>query len=262
MKASTNGFNANFIVEGPPNAPWVTFSNSLVTSPEMWDAQARALAGNYRVLRYDTRGHGGSDAPPSPYTIPGLADDALAWWDKLGIESSHWVGLSLGGMIGINLAHRHPRRVRLLIASDCRADANVAYAGVFVECIRVTREQGMAAIVEPTIARFFTPPFAAAHPLVIETFRAMIRNTPAEGHVGCCEAIRHLSEGPNLATLAVPTLYIGGEHDIGAPPDMMRTMDEATPRSRHVVLKGAGHISNVEVPERFLAEIAPFLAAH
>ena len=133
---------------------------------------------------------------------------------------------------------------------------------MFVERIRVTREQGMAGMVEPTLARFFTPAFAAANPAVIDRFRGMIRATSPDGHIGCCEALRGLAEGPNLPKIAVPTLFMGGEHDIGAPPDMMRAMAAATPGARYVMLEGAGHISNIEAPDRYLAEIEPFLAAH
>lgn len=262
MKVATNGFETNYVVEGPDGAPWVTFANSLVTSLEMWDAQARTLAGRYRVLRYDMRGHGKSGVPTAPYNIADLAGDAVALWDALGVDRTHWVGLSLGGMVGIHLAANHPRRLRSLVASDCRADANDAYANVFVQRIKNTREQGMAGMVEPTLQRFFTPNFAANNVPTIEKFRTMIRDTPAEGHIGCCEAIRVLAEGANLPRLKVPAMFIGGEHDIGAPPEIMRAMSAATPGSEYVMLNGAGHISNVEKPEAFLAAIEPFLAAH
>lgn len=262
MKIAVNGFDMNYQVEGPGDAPWVTFANSLVTSLEMWDEQARALAGRYRVLRYDMRGHGRSEAPPAPYSIADLASDATGLWEALGIERSHWVGLSLGGMVGIHLAARQPTRFRSLVAADCRADANEAYQGVFVERIRVTREHGMEGMVAPTLARFFTAAFAAAEPATIEKFSTMIGMTSPTGHIGCCEAIRGLSEGPNLPKLTVPTLFLGGEHDIGAPPDIMRMMQAAAPGSRYVMLEGAGHISNVEKPDRFLAAIEPLLAAN
>jgi len=262
MKVAVNGFDMNYKIEGPADAPWLTFANSLVTSLEMWDQQARALKGRYRILRYDMRGHGGSGTPRPPYTLAALASDVLALWGALEVDRSHFVGLSLGGMIGIHLAARRPEKFRCLVATDCRADANEAYQGVFVERIRVTREQGMAGMVEPTLARFFTPTFAAANPATIERFRQMIRATAPDGHIGCCEALRGLAEGGNLPKIAVPTLYMGGEHDIGAPPDMMRAMAEATPGARYVMLAGAGHISNIEAPDRYLAAIEPFLAAH
>ncbi len=262
MKVVTNGFETNCVIEGPQGAPWITFANSLVTSLEMWNAQAQMLSGRYRILRYDMRGHGRSATPPPPYSIADLASDAVALWDALGVDRSHWVGLSLGGMVGIHMAALHPARMRSLVASDCRADANEAYANVFMQRIKATREQGMAGMVEPTLQRFFTPSFAASNASKIEQFRAMIRDTPADGHVGCCEAIRELAEGANLSKLRVPTMFIGGEHDIGAPPEIMRAMHAATPGSKYVMIEGAGHISNVEKPGAFLAAIEPFLADH
>jgi 3-oxoadipate enol-lactonase len=214
------------------------------------------------VLRYDMRGHGRSDAPRPPYSIAALASDALGLWGALGVDRSHWVGLSLGGMIGVHLAARHPKRFRSLVGADFRPDANEAYQGVFAERIRVTREQGMAGMVEPTMARFFSPAFAAANPAAVERFSRMIRETSPDGHIGCCEALRGLAEGPSLPKITVPALFIGGELDIGGPPDLMRAMAAAVPGARYVMIEGAGHISNIEQPGRFLAEIEPFLAAH
>jgi 3-oxoadipate enol-lactonase len=260
MKIAVNGFDMNYLIEGPEGAPWLTFANSLVTSLEMWDEQARALRDRYRVLRFDMRGHGKTAAPTPPYTIAQLASDVLALWHAVGVDRTHYVGLSLGGMIGIHLAARRPEKFRCLIATDCRADANKAYQGVFVERIRTTREKGMAGMVEPTLARFFTPNFVAKNPATVERFRAMIRDTAADGHIGCCEALRGLSEGASLPKIAVPTLFMGGEHDIGAPPSIMREMAAAVPGACYVMLDGAGHISNIEAPERYLAEIEQFTA--
>ena len=262
MKIAVNGFDMNFKIEGPEGAPWLTFANSLVTSLEMWDEQARALTDRYRILRYDMRGHGKTDAPRAPYTVAELASDVLGLWGALGVDRSHFVGLSLGGMIGIHLAARHPGKFRCLVASDCRADANEAYQGVFVERICMTREKGMAGVVEPTLARFFTKGFIASNPDAVARMSDMIRSTSVEGHIGCCEALRGLSEGASLPKITMPTLYMGGEHDLGGPPDLMRAMAAATPGARYVMIEGAGHISNIEAPKRYLAEIEPFLAAH
>jgi len=259
MKIAVNGFDMNYTIEGPEGAPWLTFANSLVTSLEMWDEQARALKDRFRVLRYDMRGHGRTAAPAPPYTIAQLASDVLALWNAVGVDRTHYVGLSLGGMIGIHLAARRPEKFRCLIATDCRADANEAYQNVFVERIKTTREKGMDGMVEPTLARFFTPGFVAKNPAAVDRFRAMIRNTAVDGHIGCCEALRGLSEGANLPRIKVPTLFMGGEHDVGAAPEMMRPMAAAVPGARYVMLDGAGHISNIEAPQRYLAEIEEFM---
>jgi pimeloyl-ACP methyl ester carboxylesterase len=124
MKLAVNGFDMNLRIDGPEGAPWLTFGNSLCTSLEMWDAEAAALKDRYRILRFDMRGHGKSDAPRPPYTVRELADDVLGLWGALKVDRSHWVGLSLGGMIGIHLAARRPDKFRTMIATDCRADAN------------------------------------------------------------------------------------------------------------------------------------------
>ncbi len=262
MKIAVNGFDMNFKIEGTAGAPWLTFANSLVTSLDMWDEQARALKDGYRILRYDMRGHGKTDAPRAPYTIAELAADLLGLWGALGIDRSHLVGLSLGGMIGIHLAARYPAKFRSLVASDCRADANEAYQNVFVERIKTTREKGMAGMVEPTMARFFTKEFIASNPKAVAQMSEMIRSTSAEGHIGCCEALRGLAEGGSLPKITVPALYVGGEHDLGGPPDLMRAMAAATPGGRYIMIEGAGHISNIEAPGRYLAAIEPHLATH
>jgi 3-oxoadipate enol-lactonase len=262
MKIAVNGFDMNYAVEGPAGAPWLTFANSLVTSLEMWDEQAGALRDRYRVLRFDMRGHGRSAAPRPPYTVSELANDVLGLWGALGVDRSHYVGLSLGGMIGIHLAARRPDKFRSLVACDCRADANEAYQGLFAERIRVTREQGIAGMVEPSLARFFTAGFVAAGSPAVANMRKMIASTSADGHIGCCEALRGLAEGASLPKITVPALFVGGEHDLGGPPDLMRAMAAATPGAKYIMIEGAGHISNIEAPDRFLAAIEPFLAAH
>ena len=120
----------------------------------------------------------------------------------------------------------------------------------------------MAGMVEPTLARFFTKDFVAKNPKAVARMGDMIRTTSVDGHIGCCEALRGLAEGVNLPKISVPALFVGGEHDLGGPPDLMRAMAAATPGARYIMIEGAGHISNIEAPERFLAAIAPFLAAH
>lgn len=256
------GFSLNYVLEGPEDAPCITFSNSLVCDLGMWDGQAARLRDRYRVLRYDQRGHGASDAPPAPYSMDELGDDVIALWDRLGIQQSHWIGLSLGGMTGINLALRYPTRLLSLIASDCRAEAPPPYAAVFEERIRVTQADGMAALVEPSLARFFTEPFVALGGPQLDKVRAMIGDTSAQGHIGCCEAIRGLAYDARLPEIGLPTLFLGGEHDIGAPPAVMGAMADAVPGAQYKMVVGAGHISNIEKPDGFQAIIERFLSDH
>ncbi len=260
VRIDLGGFSLNCVLEGPEGAPCITFSNSLVCDLAMWDAQAATLRDRYRVLRYDQRGHGASDAPPAPESMDDLGNDVIALWDRLGIDRSNWIGLSLGGMTGINLALRHPTRLLSLIASDCRAEAPPPYAAVFEERIRITEADGMAALVEPSLARFFTESFVAAGGPQLDKIRRMISDTSAQGHIGCCEAIRGLAHDAQLPGIDMPALFLGGEHDMGAPPAVMRAMADAVPGARYEVVMGAGHISNFEKPDAFQAIIERFLS--
>ena len=259
MRFNGADFEMNYHVDGPEGAPWVTLSNSLVCSTRMWDTQMAGLAKDYRVLRYDVRGHGESSTPPPPYSIDDLADDVLAIWDHLGIARSHWIGLSLGGMTGIRLADREPERVVTLTASDCRAEADETYAAMFVARAETTKEGGMEPLVEPTLQRFFTDDFRKARPDVVARYGEMIRRTTTDGHIGCCMALAGGRFADALPRLKMPTLFIGGRHDIGAPPHLMQAMHEAAPGSTHIVLEDAGHISLEEQPEEYAEALAEHL---
>lgn len=251
MFVERGGFRIFYRVDGNEDAPWMTLSNSLVCSTEMWDGVTLLLSEHFRVLRYDTRGHGGSTPPPAPYAVEDLGGDVLALWDHLGIESSHFTGLSLGGMTGIQLALDHPGRVASLTAADCRASADEAYAAMFRKRIDTATLSGMEALVEPTLARFFTPAFAGCSPETVERYAAMIRATSLEGHNGCCAALAGGDYLGKLDVVSCPTLFLGGRHDIGAPPAVMGEMHRALPGSNHVVLEEAGHISCEEDPRGF-----------
>lgn len=255
MMLDRDGFRLRYRIDGAEGAPWLTLSNSLVCALEMWDGQMPFLAGRFRVLRYDTRGHGLSDPVDGPYTIEDLGGDVVALWDHLGIERSHFAGLSLGGMTGIQLALDHPERVASLTAADCRATADETYAGMFRGRIATASASGIEALVEPTLGRFFTPSFAESRPDVVEHYRTMIRGTSLAGHNGCCAALAGGDYFERLAAIRCPTLFLGGRHDIGAPPSLMQAMHEALPGSRHVVLEQAGHISCEEAPASFAAAL-------
>lgn len=255
-----HGYRLAYRIDGPADGPWLTFSNSLVCSLAMWDSQLPFFTGRFRVLRYDTRGHGQSDAAPPPYSITELGADVIALWDHLGIARSHLVGLSLGGMTGIQLALDHPDRVASLTAADCRATADADYARLFQERIATASTKGLAVLEDPTLARFFTPGFAAQNPDVLARYRAMIRATSVEGHNGCCAALAGGDYLGRLATIRCPTLFLGGQHDIGAPPALMAGMHAVLPGSRHIVLGNAGHISCEEAPAGFAAAVLALIA--
>jgi 3-oxoadipate enol-lactonase len=259
MNIEANGITMRYTLEGPAGAPVVTLSHSLATHAGMWDATAPALA-SFRVLRYDTRGHGGTEAPAGPYSLDVLAADALALLEALGIQRTHWVGLSMGGMIGQTIALK--RRGALLSLALCDTTSRVPpeARGTWAERIATAEAQGMEPLVEPTIARWFTPDFIRTRPEVVDRVRAMIRETPARGYAGCCHAIAQLDLTDRLGEIGIPTLVVVGEEDQGTPVSAARTIHEHVKGSQLIVLKSASHLSNIEQPEPFNQAVKHFLA--
>ena len=190
MKIAANGINLKYRVDGPRDAPWLTLSNSLATNLSLWDAQVAELASTYRVLRYDTRGHGGSDAPDGPYTLAMLRDDVLGLLDALGIETTHFVGISLGGMTALELALALPDRVDRIAVCDSRADAPPAFANSWDERLAIAAEKGMEGLVEATLARWFSEGFLAQDPPALTAVGDMIRGTSLAGYIGCIHALQ------------------------------------------------------------------------
>lgn len=255
MKA--NGIDIHYEVTG--SGPWVTLSHSLACSAAMWDEQIAAFAARHSVLRYDTRGHGASEAPPGPYSFAQLAADVLGLWDALGIERSALVGLSMGGMIAQHVALAAPQRVTRLVLADtaCRYPADVL--PVWEQRIATVRERGMEAVVQPTIERWFTAPYRATHPEVLARIGALIRSTPVEGYAGCGHCIARLDVAQRLRTLVVPTLVIVGEQDAGTPPAMAREIAQAIPGARLEIIPQAAHLSNIEQAATFNRLVTDFL---
>jgi len=259
MKISANGIEMNYVLEGPANGPMVTMSHSLATDLSMWDAQAKALARRYRVLRYDTRGHGDTDAPAGAYTLSQLADDARALLKALGVARTHWIGLSMGGMIGQTLALSSPEILQSLSLCDTSSRIPADMKHVWDERIATVDAKGMEPLVEPTVARWLTPKFIETHKDVIESVRAMIRRTPAKGYVGCCHAIKALDLTDRLKTITLPTLIIVGAQDMGTPLAASQAINQQIKGSELVVLDPASHLSNLEQPEAFTNALEQFL---
>lgn len=257
MKLTANGIDINYEIEG--EGPVVTFSHSLACSLAMWDDQARALRGRYRVLRYDTRGHGKTSAPKGAYTLDQLAEDLRGLLDGLGITQTHFVGLSMGGMIGQVFALEHPGRFQSLALCDTTSRYPAGAASVWEDRIRTVEAQGMAPMVEPTLARWFTAPFRARRKDVIDRVGALIRDTPPQGYVGCCHALPKIDVTDRLGGVACPALVIVGEEDPGTPVDMARAMHAALPGAELAILRHASHLSNMEQPEEFSRVLGGFL---
>jgi 3-oxoadipate enol-lactonase len=260
-RIKANGIHFRIAISGREGAPWLTFSNSHATDLALWDEQAGLLQSRFRILRYDTRGHGGTEASEGAYDFDLLTSDVVALWDALGIARSHYVGLSLGGTTGLELALRYPGRVASLAACDCRCHATPEFAASWDGRIETARRDGMEALVEPTLQRWFTPAFRERNPPALDTVRDMIRRTSVAGYVGCAEALKRIDCEPRLPAIRCPTLFITGDKDPSAPPDLVGRWQALVPGSRLAVIDKAAHISNIENPEQFDAALETFLAA-
>jgi len=258
MRTKANGIEINYQVDGPDGAPWVVFSNSLATNLTMWDPQAAALKDSFRLLRYDQRGHGKSEATGGRYTFDLLAGDIAGLMDALSIRRAHWVGISMGGMTGLRLAQQHPERIDRLVAADCGPASTPVTAQQWEERIAVASEKGMDDLTEPTIARWFPPEFLEKRPPVVEKVREMIRTTPAQGFIGCAGALANYDLRPGLAAIRNPALFLCGTKDAVLPG--LKSIHAAVPGSRIVELEGAGHLASVEQPEPFTRAVRDFLA--
>ncbi len=249
----------NYVLEGPEDAPVLVLSNSLGTAMGMWDAQAPALRERFRLLRYNTRGHGGSPAPTGPYAIEDLGRDVIRLLDRLGIERASFCGLSVGGMTGMWLAAEAPERVERLVLL-CTS-ALLGPRSVWDERIATATEQGMAALVDGVIERWFAPAFRAENPEVVGKMARTLRETDPGGYAGCCAAIRDMDLRDRLPSIAAPTLVVSGAEDPATPPEHGRLIRDVTPGARFEVVPDAAHIANVERPERITRPILTHLEA-
>jgi 3-oxoadipate enol-lactonase len=260
MKISANGITMNYTLDGPTSAPVVTLSHSLAADVSMWDPQMKALTARYRVLRYDTRGHGGSDAPAGAYSLEQLAEDGRALLRALGIARTHWIGLSMGGMIGQTLALRAPDLFLSLVLCDTSSRIPAEAKPLWQERIKTAETQGMEPLVEPTVGRWFTPPFREQGKDVVDRVRAMIRATNPRGYAGCCHAIAALDLTDRLSAIKLPTLIVVGEEDQGTPVAASRAIHAQITGSELEIIKSAAHLSNLEQPEAFTTVVTSFLA--
>jgi 3-oxoadipate enol-lactonase len=260
MQIKANGITLNCQIDGREGAPWLVLSNSLATNLSMWDEQARELGRTFRVLRYDQRGHGGSEAPSGRYTFELLIADAVALMDALGIRKAHFAGLSMGGATALGLAETHPARLDRVIVCDTPCQSTPTTTQQWEERIALAEKQGIEALVEPTLERWFPAEIRTANPPYIDKVRTMIRSTPVNGFIGCAAALAHHDYATAASTVTRPVLFMVGEKDGVAPP-AMRKLNEAVPGSRYVELPGAGHISNLDQPQAFTRAMTDFLKA-
>lgn len=229
-------------------------SHALGCDLRMWDAlTAHLLSQGHRVLRYDQRGHGRSPAPPGPYTMAMLADDAAALIERLGVGPVVWVGLSMGGMVGQELALRHPQRVRAVVLANTTSGYPAEAQAGWAQRIEGIRQGGLEAIVDGALQRWFHEGFRAAQQGTVALWRERVLACDAAGYIACCEAISQVDTTRRLPAVAVPTLVIAGELDAGTPPAMARRIADAIPGAQLVVLPDASHLSVLEQPAAFAA---------
>lgn len=252
-----NGIDIHYRTDGT-DGPWVVLAHALGVDVQLWDSIAQRLASRHRVLRYDARGHGTTSAPHGAYTLFQLADDVAGLLDALSIEQAHFVGLSMGGMVGQVLGVRYPHRLLSLTLCDTVSYTPVSAHAMWDERIGQVEAHGMSGIVEPTIQRWLTTPFHEAHPDVVERIRSLLRATPPHGYVGTCLAIKALDTRSSLARIACPTLVLTGEQDTGAPVEAAREIASHIPDARLKVISDAAHLAPIEQEEAFLADLDEF----
>lgn len=260
MERESNGSRFRCLIEGPDDAPCVVLSHGLATDLTMWDGLVPLLTPTHRVLRYDSRGHGESAATPGDYTLEELGADVIGLLDACGLDKVHFAGLSMGGMVGMGLALHHPDRLLSLAVCDARGEAPPQYRDAWAERARKVRAEGIEAMVEPSVTRWFTEAFQNGDASRMDAMRAMVRRTSVDGYAGSAAALRELDYERRLGDVSVPTLFLVGSHDAGAPPAVMRQMHEKTPGSRFAELADAGHLSVVEQPEAFARALLDFLS--
>lgn len=259
MRIKANHIQINYELSGKKGAPVVALSHSLACSLVMWNPQMDALNPHFQVLRYDLRGHGNSDVTPAPYTLELLAEDVIKLLDALDIDRVHFVGLSVGGMIGQSLALNHAKRLRSLALCDTASTVPQEAQPIWQERIERTRTKGMKSQVDETMERWVTPAFLKKNPPMVGLIRKQILATPVTGYLGCAEAIRKLNYLNRLSEIKLPILIMVGEDDPGTPVSASQAIHERIPDSKLVILPSARHLCNVEQEEAFNAALLGFL---
>ncbi len=246
----------HYQIDGAADAPVLVLSNSLGTTMDMWLPQLPALLEQFRVLRYDTRGHGRSDVTPGPYSIAQLGGDVIALMDQLNIPRAHFCGLSMGGMTGIWLGIHQPARIERLVL--CNTSAAIGVPEMWNARIAQVRQGGMQVVIDTVLQRWFTDDFLAHAPAQVERVRNMLANTTVDGYVANCAAVRDMDQRADLARITAPTLVIGGKYDKSTPPEHGELIARAIPGASYVELNAA-HLSNWEVAQAFTQQLLNFL---
>lgn len=252
----------HYTLEGPQNAPVLVLSNSLGTDLHMWDAQMAAFTEHFRVLRFDTRGHGQSLVTPGPYRIEQLGHDVLALLDALHIEKAHFCGLSMGGLIGQWLGINAGNRLLKLVL--CNTAAKIGDPSIWNPRIETVLRDGTAAMValrDASIARWFTVDFAQANPMAAKRITDMLAATSPEGYAANCAAVRDADFRDQLSSIRVPLLVIAGTEDAVTPPSGGHFIEQHVPGAEYAEFYAA-HLSNVQADAAFSERVLGFLLGH
>jgi 3-oxoadipate enol-lactonase len=237
----------------------VVLSHALGCDLSMWNALADTLAEECRVIAYDHRGHGKSEVPAEPYSMEELADDAARIIREAQADPVVWIGISMGGMVGQELALRHPELVSALVLANCTSRYPEEAQTAWQQRIVTVEQQGVPGIIEATLQRFFSPAFHEKDPKTVDAFRRRLLSTELQGYLGCCYAVRDINTTGRLPQIAVPVQIIASEYDQGTPADMAKIMAEHIPYARLAILPDAAHLSAIEQPDAFSRIVASFL---
>jgi 3-oxoadipate enol-lactonase len=239
--------DVNYREDGAPGAPVLVLSHALGLSMAMWDPQVVPLSRVFRVVRYDHRGHGGSPVPAGRYRIEDLGRDVLRLLDRLGLARVAFCGLSLGGMVGLWLAANEPERVDRLVV--CSAAARMPRPNDYAERAKLVRAQGMDAIADRVIGRWFTPAFLTRRPDAVAGIKALLLASPPEGYAATCEALAAMDLLDDLPRIVASTRVIAAAEDQSTPPEQSEEIARRIPGADLVVIPNAAHLANVEQPE-------------
>jgi 3-oxoadipate enol-lactonase len=252
----TKDLRMYYELDGPADAPTLVLSNSLGTNLSLWDPQLPVFTQRFRVLRYDSRGHGQTSATQGEYSVELLGRDVLQLLDSLNLQRVNFCGLSIGGMTGMWLAVNAPQRLERLVLSNTAP--KIGKPDTWNERIRAVREGGTQAVAQQVIERWFTPEFRRNHPDEVAKTRRMIESTSTDGYVGSCAAVRDFDFWERVSAIRAQTLVLTGTHDSAAPPSEAQKLAKQIPGARYTELQAA-HISNVEAASRFTGEVSSFL---
>ena len=254
---TVNGITLHIEQVGNSDELPLVFINSLGTDFRIWNDVIPAFVDNYQVVRYDKRGHGLSDAPTPPYTIRNHSDDLAGILDNLQLNNAVLIGVSVGGMIGMDYATQHPERVTALVL--CDTFPKIGTTEMWNERIRAVQEHGIAQIADAILTRWFPPSFKEQYPAAYQGYFNMLTRTPVAGYTGTCMALRDADLTEAARTIRQPTLVLCGSEDGSTPPALVRGLTAILPNARYHEIVGAGHLPMVEQPSAVAAEITKFL---